>query len=308
MPDSLLRLSSYVCLPVCLRVVLAVACGVVPKEHLLYALRGGSGNSIGGGGGGEILRTPCAPLGTLSLVSCCYCRKLPRKDTKPVWVGPRAAAGCSGLRKSFCGPDRVALLDWWANLHYAQTSRYSERDKLHGWCGALRAAAIEMWKEAATQEHLAKRALPLPPVGIPPPIGSKRTNRTSNGDIIDRGHFEAYEHVLQLLRAIESNGAWPETSLARTSLYAGATGAARRGHKPKKDAVDEDNNETTKLRQQTFCMGAMPAGRETPACNRRFGDLMRCGQSHTLSHTQLDSLTTRRASLRRQLASALFRM
>ena len=94
---------------------------------------------------------------------------------------------------------------------------------------------------------------------------------------------EVYEEVLRLLRAIESEGMWPETSLARTSLYAGATGAARRGFKPEKKAVAaaeldpaiaEDGGGGTEAevaavaRRQTFCMGAMPPGREPPGANR----------------------------------------
>lgn len=261
--------------------VVAVACGAVPTEHLLYALRGGSGNSVGGGGGGEILRTPCAPLGTLSLVSCCYCRKLPRKDTKPIWVGPRAGASGGGLRQGFCGSDRAALLDWRAKLHDAQMSRYragtSGKGTVDAWCGELRAAAKEMWNEAATQERLANRVLQYPPVGIPA-VGSSVSGTTQT---MDRVTFDAYERVLHLLRAIESNGEWPETSLARTSLYAGETGAARRGHKPKKESETQDGETQDKnpVRQQTFCMGAMPADREPPAANRQFADLMRCGHA-----------------------------
>lgn len=266
--------------------VLAVACGAVPMEHLLYALRGGSGNGVGGGAGGEILRTPCAPLGTLSLVSCCYCRKLPRKDTKPIWVGPRAGASGGGLRQGFCGPDRAALLDWRAKLHDAQMSRYytgkNGKGQWDAWCGVLRAAAKEMWNEAATQERLTNRVLQLPPVGIPA-VGSSGS-RTTDAHVINHVAFEAFGRVLQLLRAIESHDEWPETSLARTSLYAGATGAARRGHKHKKDMSETQDKKPKPAataaagRQQTFCMGAMPADRETPAANRQFVDLMRCGQ------------------------------
>lgn len=100
---------------------------------------------------------------------------------------------------------------------------------------------------------------------------------------------EVYEEVLRLLRTIESEGVWPETSLARTSLYAGATGAARRGFKPDKQKKEEQElrdsdptvvslnddgggngevAEAVAVRQQTFCMGAMPADREQPAANK----------------------------------------
>lgn len=96
---------------------------------------------------------------------------------------------------------------------------------------------------------------------------------------------EVYEEVLRLLRAIESEGMWPATSLARTSLYAGATGAARRGFKPEKkqaaalepnlavaegggDGEAEVAAEAAVARRQTFCMGAMPVDREPPAANR----------------------------------------
>ena len=234
------------------------------------------------------MRTPCAPLGTLTLVSCCYCRKLPRQDTKPIWVGPRAAAGSGGLRPGFCGLDRVALLDWRVKIHHAQMLRYRGTEELHAWCDGLRADAKEMWGEAAAQERLANRVLQVPTEGIPAAGSSIST-------------FEAYEHVLRLLRAIESNGEWPETSLARTSLYAGATGAARRGHKPaKQQTTNEKAISAAAVRQQTFCMGAMPADREPPAANRQFPDLMRCVLTHSsigprnafsLLHAELTSLT-----------------
>jgi hypothetical protein len=178
--DSMLR---YACMRSVSLAVVAVACGAVPTEHLLFALRGGSGNGAGGGGGGEILRTPRAPIGTLSLVSCCYCRKLPRKDTKPIWVGPRAATGTGGLRQGFSGPDRAALLDWRASLHNAQMRRYDSSSSggarggggqgLGAWCGELRAAAQEMWTEAATQEALASRSLGAVRVGVGPDGGAR---------------------------------------------------------------------------------------------------------------------------------------
>lgn len=153
--------------------VLAVACGAVPLAHLENALRAGSGSGVGGGGGGEILRVPSAPSGTLTLVSCCYMRKLPRKDTKPIWVGPRAAGGKGGFRLGVVGVDTTALLDWQSGLHRAQTARWegngngtsgstgsagSGRSTVE-WCEELRAAAQEMWAEAATQEALANRKL-----------------------------------------------------------------------------------------------------------------------------------------------------
>ena len=145
----------------------------------------------------------------------------------------------------------------------------SRTGELHAWCDGLRADAKEMWAEAAAQERLANRVLQVPPIGIPAAGSSINT-------------FEAYEHVLRLLRAIESNGEWPETSLARTSLYAGATGAARRGHKPaKQTAIDDTATPAAAVRQQTFCMGAMPADREPPAANRQFPDLMRCVLTHS---------------------------
>ena len=153
--------------------VLAVACGAVPLAHLVDALRGGSGSGVGGGGGGEILRVPCAPSGTLTLVGCCYMRKLPRKDTKPIWVGPRVAGGRGGFRLGFVGADTTALLDWHSGLHRAQTARWERHGNsssgsagyvgsgrpLAEWCENLQAAAQEMWAEAATQEALAKRQL-----------------------------------------------------------------------------------------------------------------------------------------------------
>ena len=160
-------------------------------------------------------------------------------------------------------------------------SRYragtSGKGTVDAWCGELRAAAKEMWNEAATQERLANRVLQYPPVGIPA-VGSSVSGTTQT---MDRVTFDAYERVLHLLRAIESNGEWPETSLARTSLYAGETGAARRGHKPKKESETQDGETQDKnpVRQQTFCMGAMPADREPPAANRQFVDLMRCGHA-----------------------------
>jgi hypothetical protein len=137
------------------------------------ALGGGSGSGVGGGGGGEILRVPCAPSGTLTLVGCCYMRKLPRKDTKPIWVGPRVAGGRGGFRLGFVGADTTALLDWHSGLHRAQTARWERHGNsssgsagyvgsgrpLAEWCENLQAAAQEMWAEAATQEALAKRQL-----------------------------------------------------------------------------------------------------------------------------------------------------
>jgi hypothetical protein len=48
--------------------------------------------------------------------------KLPRKDTAPVWVGPRAA-GAAAFRAAVSGVDTAALLDWRAALHRAQVTR-----------------------------------------------------------------------------------------------------------------------------------------------------------------------------------------
>jgi hypothetical protein len=61
---------------------------------------------------GEVVPTPCAPEGTLTLLSCCYHRKLPRPDSAPVWLGPCSLGGGGAATRADFAGDPVPLLDW----------------------------------------------------------------------------------------------------------------------------------------------------------------------------------------------------
>lgn len=79
--------------------------------------------------------TPCAPSDGLSLVSCCYRRKVPRPSSSPVWIGPRAF-GCVGIQQAFVG-DVASLLDWRSALHRVQARRASSAQGREAWGDGL---------------------------------------------------------------------------------------------------------------------------------------------------------------------------